>query len=70
MTSKKSAAPPEDQMRALLEAVERLRRERFEQLDPTLVREIMQMHFEGKTPDAEILRRLEQAVERHLSRGD
>jgi hypothetical protein len=57
-------------MRALLEAVERLRRERFEQLDPALVREILQMHFEGKTADAEILRRLEQAVERHLSQGD
>lgn len=69
MSSKRTTDDTDSQISTLLETIERLRRDQFTHLDTTLVRDILRLHVEGKTADAEILRSVEQAVERHLSGG-
>ena len=69
MSSKRATHDADSQISALLETIERLRRDHFAHLGPTLVRDIVRLHAEGRTADAEILRSVEQAVERHLSGG-
>ena len=67
MSSKGSGVDADGSIRTLLETVERLRHDHFAHLDATLVRDILRLHIEGRTADAEIARSVEQAVERHLS---
>ena len=67
MSSKRTTHDTDGQISALLETIEHLRRDQFPNLDSKLVRDILRLHVEGKTADAEILRCVEQAVERHLS---
>lgn len=69
MSSKRTTHDTDSQISTLLETIERLRRDQFTHLDTALVRDILRLHVEGKTADAEILRSVEQAVERHLSGG-
>ena len=60
----------EDQLQTLLDTVERLRKERFSHLDADLVREVLRAHADGAGPDAELSRRVEQAVEKLLFPGE
>jgi hypothetical protein len=66
-----STAKPksDDQFQSLLDTVERLRQEKFQQLDAALVRELLRLHSDGAAADGELTRGVEQAVERHLSKG-
>lgn len=59
----------EDQFQSLLDAVERLRRDKFSHLDADLVRELLRLHADSVTADGELARGVEQAVERHLAKG-
>jgi hypothetical protein len=56
----------DSQLGSLLETVERLRAEHFGELDSALVRAVLRAHAEGKTPDADTMRVVEQAAERYL----
>lgn len=56
----------EDQLRSLIETIESLRGERFPHLDARLVEEILRLHADPTSAEAELARNLEQAVERHL----
>jgi hypothetical protein len=58
----------DDQFHSLLDTVERLRRDKFQQLDARLVRELLRLHSDGAAADGELARGVEQAVERHLLR--
>jgi hypothetical protein len=58
----------DDQFQSLLDTVERLRRDRFQQLDSGLVRELLRLHSDDSAADGELTRRVEQAVERHLAK--
>lgn len=69
MSTKQGNCDTDNQISTLLDTIERLRREQFSHLDPTLVRDILRLHVEGKTADAEILRSVEQVVELSLSGG-
>lgn len=66
--TKQSTPHGDEQLKSLLDTLERLRKERFPQLDAELVRELMRLHAAGQTADAEIARNVEQAVERSLSK--
>lgn len=66
MTSN-SKSSGEDQLQALLETVERLRREKYSTLDASLVSELLRMHADSGAGDGEIARGVEQAVERYLA---
>lgn len=59
----------DDQFRSLLDTVERLRCEKFDHLDADLVRDILRLHSDGGATDGELVRGVEQAVERHLTKG-
>lgn len=64
-----SAKPNSDaQFQSLLDTVERLRRDRFQQLDAGLVRELLRLHSDGSAADGELTRGVEQAVERHFTK--
>lgn len=67
MTSAKLKS--DDQFQSLLDTVERLRKEKFPQLDAALVREILRLHSDAGAIDAELTRGAEQAVERYLNKG-
>jgi hypothetical protein len=56
----------QDQFQTLLDTLERLRRERYPQLDAALVRELLQLHADAATADAELARGVEQAIARSL----
>lgn len=56
----------DDQFQSLLDTVERLRREKFQQLDAGLVRNLLRLHSDGSAADGELTRGVEQAVEHHL----
>ena len=58
----------DDQLQALLDAVEELREARFPTLDAALVREILQLHASGMPADTETSRMVERAVEMYLGR--
>lgn len=58
----------DDQFRSLLETVERLRTEHFSHLDRTLVRDILRFHAEASSDERELVRAIEQAVEKRLSK--
>jgi len=66
--TKQSTAHGEEQLKSLLEAVERLRKDKFSHLDAELVRELLRLHAAGQTANAEIARSVEQAVERRLTK--
>lgn len=57
----------EDQLQSLLDAVERLRRDKYPALDANLVSELLRMHANSGAGDAEIARGVEQTVERYLT---
>lgn len=59
----------DDQFQSLLDTVERLRSEKFNRIDPGLVREILRLHSSGAAADGELVRWVEQAVERDLEKG-
>lgn len=58
----------EEQFQTLLDAVERLRAANYPTLDAELVREVLQLHASGEAADADISRRIEQAVDRRLAK--
>jgi len=58
----------DDQFQSLLDTVERLRGDKFPQLDSALVREILRMHADAGAADGELARGVEQAVECHLTK--
>jgi hypothetical protein len=70
MTSKQDEhmGDAEDQFRALLETVENLRATRFASLDATLVRDVLRLHASGEAADAEVSRRIEQAIDTQLAK--
>lgn len=59
----------DDQFQSLLDTVERLRKEKFPQLDSALVRELLRLHADGTAADGELARGVEQAVEGRLTKG-
>lgn len=59
----------DDQFQSLLDTVERLRRDKFPQIDAGLVREILRLHADSGAADGELARGAEQAVERHLAKA-
>jgi hypothetical protein len=63
-----SVAPgkSKDQFQTLLDTVETLREAKYPHLDKTLVRDILRLHTEGRTSDAEIARSASQAAEQVL----
>lgn len=65
---RQSSAHGDDQIKSLLETVERLRRDKFPHLDTDLVCELLQLHAAGQTADAALARAVEQAVERRLAK--
>ena len=60
----------DDQFKALLNTVEKLRADTFPTLDADLVRELLRMHGSGLPADAETSRRVEQAVEAQLAKAN
>jgi len=64
-----SAPKAEEQFQSLLDTVERLRRERFPQIDAGLLRELLRLHADGGAADSELSRGSEQVVEQHLAKG-
>lgn len=61
-----SVAHTDNQFQSLLDTVEQLRKTKFPHLDASLVREVLRLHESGGTPDSDIARAVEQAVERQL----
>jgi hypothetical protein len=59
---------PEGQFHSLLDTIERLRRDRFPQLNADLVRELLRLHSDGAAADGDLTRGAEQAIERHFSK--
>jgi hypothetical protein len=55
-----------DQLQSLLDTVERLRLEKFPHLDAAMVRDLLRLHADGRTADADISRNAEQLVEKQL----
>ena len=58
----------EGQLQSLVDTIEDLRKEKFPDLDATLVREILRLHASGQPLDTDTARALEQAVEHQLSK--
>lgn len=58
----------DSQLQALMDTVERLRRDHFPQIDESLVREVLSLHADAAATPAELGRRVEQAVERRLTK--
>jgi hypothetical protein len=66
----KAAKPKnEDQFQSLLDTVERLRRDKFQNLNAGLVQDLLRLHSDGAATDGDLTRGSEQAVERHLAKG-
>lgn len=59
----------DDQFQTLLETVERIRKDKFSHLDNDLVRDLLRLHADRSTVDADLTREVERNVEQHLSRG-
>ena len=59
----------ENQFQSLLDTVERLRSERYPDLDEKLVREILRVHSAGEDADSETVRAVEQVFELYLNKG-
>jgi hypothetical protein len=57
-----------DQLQALLDTAEHLRKTQFPHLDAELVRELLRLHGDSTVANSERLRSAEQAVEAHLAR--
>jgi len=66
MSNTRSTGDTDGPISSLLETVERLRRDHYGHLDAQLVRDILRLHVEGSTADADIARSVEQAVESRL----
>jgi hypothetical protein len=58
----------DSQLQALLDTVERLRRDHFPHLEASLVREVLSLHADAAATPAELARSVEQAVERRLTK--
>ena len=56
------------QLQSLLDTVERLRKEHFSHLDPTLVRDLLTLHADVAAGETELARNVEQAVENRLTK--
>ena len=67
--SKNTKQHIDDQFQSLLETVERIRSERFPRLDAELVRELLRVHADGTTADADLAREIERQVELRLAGG-
>jgi hypothetical protein len=63
-----AAGNSKDQFQSLLDTVESLREGKYPHLDKALVRDILRLHTEGRTSDADIARSASQAAE-HVLRG-
>jgi len=63
------AGMDDDQLRSLLETVERIRAERFPHLDGTVVAQLLRLHADAGAGDGDLARAVEQAVDDMLSRG-
>lgn len=61
--------PTEDHGEALAQTVERLRQERFPDIDADLVRAILRLHSDAAAAETEVGRSVEDLVERHLAQG-
>ena len=60
----------DEQFKALLNTVEKLRAATFPTLEANLVRELLRLHASGLPADAETSRRVEQAVEAQLAKAN
>ncbi len=58
-----------EQFKALTETVEKIRRQRFADLDASVVDEILRIHADPAADEAEVGRAVEAAVEQVLARG-
>lgn len=67
--SKATAQKSPEHIQSLLNTVERLRRDKYPQLDPGMVRELLRLHADAGATDAELARAAEQEVERRLRKG-
>lgn len=67
MTTTSKGPKADEQLRSLLDTVERLRRDQFPDLDPALVSTILHLHADGTAADGDLAREVEQAVERYLA---
>jgi hypothetical protein len=61
-----AGAKGKDQFKSLLDTIETLRKAKHPNLDQALVRDILRMHTDGRTSDADIARGASQAAERVL----
>jgi hypothetical protein len=61
-----AAENSKDQFQSLLDTVETLREAKYPHLDKTLVRDILRLHTEGRTSDADIARSASQTAEQVL----
>lgn len=59
----------DEQFQSLLDTVERLRRDKFPQIDAALLRDVLRLHADGGAMDSELARGAEQAVEQNLAKG-
>jgi len=57
----------DDQLHALVETIERLRKEQYSHLSEGLVRELLEIHADLGAAEADYGRAAEQAIERYLS---
>lgn len=64
-----TASEEDNQLQALLNVVERLRAQQFPHLDADLVREVLRHHSDSGATAGELVRAVEQAVERRLAKG-
>ena len=56
----------DEQIEPLLQAVERIRKERYPALDADLVRAILRLHSDAAAPESDVSREVEQLAERRL----
>lgn len=66
----KEMNPLDDQFHTLLETVERLRNERYSQLDPGVVREILRLHADSAAVENHLIREVERVVELHMAQEE
>jgi hypothetical protein len=60
----------DEQFQSILDAVERLRREKYPHIDSSLVRDLLRQHSDSAATDTDLTRNNEQIVELYLKKGE